>query len=184
MFACLADMNDGDETMRLWQNRQFARVNDQLAAAGSHTQQLDRLFDELDAVVAAHSWSAWKRAANTRLGSVAAIRPQVDFYFSVASKPSVRTVCEVGFNAGHSAALWLSAKPSIRVVTFDLLGFPYSAACLSFLKDRFPGRLAAHRGDSAIQVRSARVRLYFFDSTRTLQHTHIYAIPLLLDFLP
>jgi hypothetical protein len=28
-------------------------------------------------------------------------------YYALASMPAVRTICEIGFNGGHSAALWL-----------------------------------------------------------------------------
>jgi hypothetical protein len=41
-------------------------------------------------------------------------------YISLARLPEVRTICEIGFNAGHSAALWLLANPKAMVIMFDL----------------------------------------------------------------
>ena len=34
------------------------------------------------------------------------------------------TVCETGFGAGHSSALWLGV-PGVRVVSFDMMGLPH-----------------------------------------------------------
>ena len=41
-------------------------------------------------------------------------------YFEVARGPSVKTLCETGFNAGHSAAIWMNANPEARMFSFDL----------------------------------------------------------------
>jgi hypothetical protein len=127
-----------------WYTRQVVSLKEELQAVGSrtadqalrrttlgpadvpqHYPELDRLFGEIDVVVTAvfdrnssASQGVWhtaeERAIITRLGSIAAVRTQLDFYYRVASGPGIRTVCEIGFNAGHSAALWLSASPSIR----------------------------------------------------------------------
>jgi hypothetical protein len=40
--------------------------------------------------------------------------------------PEIRTVAEVGFNAGHSAVTFLLARPYTVVVSFDSLIHPYS----------------------------------------------------------
>jgi hypothetical protein len=50
------------------------------------------------------------------------------------------TVCEVGFNAGHSALLWLTAGAR-RVLSFELGQYPYSGVAVGWLAARFPGRL-------------------------------------------
>lgn len=39
----------------------------------------------------------------------------------VVAMPIVRTVCEVGFNFGFAAAVWLMANDNLRVLSFDLL---------------------------------------------------------------
>ena len=46
-------------------------------------------------------------------------------YITVAQLPFVKTICEIGFNAGHSAALWLRANPTAKVIMFDLFQHAY-----------------------------------------------------------
>lgn len=62
----------------------------------------------------------------------------------------------MGFNVGHSAAVWLLAHPLATLVTFDLFATAMGFAALEFLEARFPGRIEAHRGDSRREVPSAR----------------------------
>lgn len=68
----------------------------------------------------------------------------------IALNPGVDTVCEVGFNGGHSALLFLSAGAR-RVISFELgLGVQgtYSSHAVSWLSERYPGRLQVILGDS------------------------------------
>ena len=90
-----------------------------------------------------------------RLGSVAAHRHQIDFYYRAATSPSVRTICEVGFNGGHSTAVWLAANPAATVESFDLFRANYSVQTLLYLQRRFPGRVVSHSGDSTRAVPAA-----------------------------
>ena len=80
---------------------------------------------------------------------VASLRAQLDQH------PELRTgtICEIGFNAGHSAVLWLEGTET-RVILFDLLGLPYSIASRRFVDTRYPGRTSFHVGDSKTTVRS------------------------------
>ena len=55
-------------------------------------------------------------------------------YASIASLPVIRTICEIGFNAGHSASLWLLANPTARVFMFDLFEHKYSKLNEVFLR--------------------------------------------------
>jgi hypothetical protein len=51
---------------------------------------------------------------------------QVNLFFDVIrGSPGITNVCEVGFNAGHSALAWLSAVPGIKVLSFDLGAHQY-----------------------------------------------------------
>lgn len=69
-------------------------------------------------------------------------RGQVDFYARTATDPAIRTVCEVGFNAGYSTAVWLSANPLSKVISFDLIMLGhYGPSCAEALQKKFPGRL-------------------------------------------
>lgn len=70
---------------------------------------------------------------------------QMDFYARTATHPGIRTVCEVGFNAGYSTAVWLTANPTLKVISFDLItanmGTTYGKPCAEALQNKFPGRL-------------------------------------------
>ena len=118
--------------------------------------ELVELHTELDRVVAASSGGRHvadsSPAAMYRLGSIAAHRNQIDFYYRTATSPAVRTICEVGFNAGHSTAVWLAANPAAIIHSFDLFRANYSTQTLSYLQGRFPGRIISHSGDSTRSV--------------------------------
>lgn len=62
------------------------------------------------------------------------------------------TICEIGFNAGHSAMLWLEGTTA-HVHEFDLLGLPYSQASRKLVEMLYPNRTTFHVGDSASTVR-------------------------------
>lgn len=59
-----------------------------------------------------------------------------------------RQLLEVGFNAGHSALLALSANPSLVYHGVDLGIHRYTAPCVDYLKAEFPGRVHFWQGDS------------------------------------
>lgn len=87
-----------------------------------------------------------------RFFSTAASRPQTDFYSRVAASPAIKTICEVGFNAGHSTAIWLTSNPSAVVYSFDLFDHTFSDGSVIILQRRFPGRLHIVKGDSVCTV--------------------------------
>ena len=62
------------------------------------------------------------------------------------------TVCEVGFNAGHSAHIWLRQIPNAHLHIFDLLGLPHSRASAAFLHATHPRRATFHVGDSITTI--------------------------------
>lgn len=138
--------------------------------APQHMPQLQRLFAQLDLGVARfaleHSYQgrertpkfAAERAALFRTGSIAVDLTQQAFYWRVAASPAVRHICEVGFNAGHSTALWLSANPTATIDIFDLFSphlTGFKAPNLRLLQRLFPGRIAVHAGDSLKMIPAA-----------------------------
>ena len=64
----------------------------------------------------------------------------------------IKTVCETGFNAGHSSLSWLSGNPNTKVYSFDLGSFYYSRQMASFLQKQFPKRLTVIWGDSKVTI--------------------------------
>ena len=133
---------------------------------------IGKALSEIDQIVARTILAATRdvdltltRTERLRTGSIGASAVQQIFYWRVAQSPAIRQICEVGFNAGHSSALWLSANPSASLATFDLfdhhrLGFMKSVmrVSLALLQSRFPGRIEAFAGDSKVKVRTARLR--------------------------
>lgn len=165
-----------------FRNQEVLRINSEMASTGNasaalsrarlhnddlplYTPALDAVWSQLDLIVATGKHAVrlqrMKRAQNyshaavMRMNSIAGHRAQVDFYYRVASSPHVRTVCEVGFNAGHSTALWLVANPTLRVMSFDVMQHRFSNSVLAHLKSLFPNRIVMHVGSSANTIRSA-----------------------------
>lgn len=63
--------------------------------------------------------------------------------------PEIRTVLEIGFNAGHSAECFFeSCKNLERFVSFDLHFFPYTRPAAEYMANRYPGRFSWVEGDS------------------------------------
>jgi Methyltransferase domain len=82
------------------------------------------------------------------------LKQQQADYFStfLATTPSVKTILEVGFNAGHSSYVFLNARPDIRVLSFDLGEHRYVSAAKTFIDKKFPGRHELVLGDSTVAV--------------------------------
>lgn len=72
--------------------------------------------------------------------------------FEYARSPTVNNICEVGFHAGHSAAIMLNASPKARVISFDILQYPYSRNNAAMLKDLFGDRFEVFWGPSQFVV--------------------------------
>jgi len=61
-------------------------------------------------------------------------------------------ICETGFGAGHSAALFLAASNSTVVYSFDRFDRPYQRPAADFLSKQYPGRFVTITGDSCNTV--------------------------------
>lgn len=75
-------------------------------------------------------------------------RQTMFFRHLLAENPKVTKILEVGFNAGHSSYLFLSARPDVTVVSFDLGDHEYVARAKAFIDTKFPGRHTLVLGDS------------------------------------
>jgi len=77
-------------------------------------------------------------------------------YWRLAAQPHVRNICEIGFNGGHSALLWMMANPAARVVAFDLFRNEVSAVAERHLHRHVAaGRLRIYKGFSQDTVGEA-----------------------------
>ena len=81
-------------------------------------------------------------------GDISTRASHIEHLSQAASLPTVKTVCETGFNQGFSAITWLASNPSLHVYSFDIMRYSGSYAALEFVQNNFPGRLTLIRGDS------------------------------------
>jgi predicted O-methyltransferase YrrM len=81
-------------------------------------------------------------------GNIASSEKALSMYFHTARGPTVKNICEVGFNAGHSAAVFLNANPEADMYSFDIGQFPYTRGNAALMKDLFPDRFEYISGPS------------------------------------
>jgi len=76
---------------------------------------------------------------------------------------STSLICETGFNAGHSALLFLFLHPTVHVISFDLCEHFYCRLAEELLKELFPNRFKLIVGDStrtlSTLVRRSKTRI-------------------------
>ena len=77
---------------------------------------------------------------------------QTALYVFLSHQPWVRQVCEIGFNAGHSALFWLIGSEKTKLVSFDIASWGYTKPMGEYLQSVFLGRLETVWGDSRTTV--------------------------------
>jgi len=87
-----------------------------------------------------------------REGHITSSEKALGMYFEVARGPLVKNICDVGFNAGHSAAVFLNANPQADVYSFDLGQFPYTLSNARLMSELFPERFNIIWGTSQTSV--------------------------------
>jgi len=70
---------------------------------------------------------------------------------NLASSPEVKTICETGFNGGHSSLRWL-LHSNAHVYSFDLAAHPYSLPAAQWMSQTFPDRFKITWGDSTVTL--------------------------------
>jgi len=71
-----------------------------------------------------------------------------DSLTKLVSDNKVKSVLEIGFNAGHSADTFLKASENITLVSFDIATHPYVDAGKQYIDEKYPGRHTLIKGDS------------------------------------
>lgn len=61
----------------------------------------------------------------------------------------VKHILEIGFNAGHSAALMLTNHANLKYSAIDICMHKYTEPCAALMKQEFGNRFAFFKGDSA-----------------------------------
>ena len=81
------------------------------------------------------------------------IGAQVTRLRELVTKRAPKSIMEIGFNAGHSALLFLAiTPPETKVVSFDLGEYAYVFAAKRYIDSVFPGRHTLVTGDSTITI--------------------------------
>ena len=86
--------------------------------------------------------------------SVPSSKPYVPFLDRRQNLCSIATthnvLVEIGFNAGHSALLALTANPNLKYYGIDIGRHRYIQPCFDYLKQEFGDRISLEIGNSAI----------------------------------
>lgn len=87
----------------------------------------------------------------------AVVEQQRRFYYSVAANTRcIKTICEIGFNSGSSALIWLLANPYAKVVMFDIWNHAYAPIGEAYLRSlkhlNASARLTIVKGSSLLTV--------------------------------
>lgn len=85
-------------------------------------------------------------------GNSQQIPEQVKDLIALTSKPNIK-VMEIGFNAGHSAEVFLSNNDSLSLVSFDIGLHSYIPISKKYIDSTYPNRHTLILGDSGQTVR-------------------------------
>lgn len=77
---------------------------------------------------------------------------QVERLKELIKKDNIKSVMEIGFNAGHSAQLFLSTNPNIHLTSFDIGIHDYMKIGKEYIDATYPNRHTLIVGDSTINV--------------------------------
>lgn len=90
---------------------------------------------------------------NTRMTSWFFLYKKINFV-NVLLDNQVKKMIEIGFNAGHSSAVFLSVLPKDgSILFFDLNDHKYAKPCYNFMKENFPQVKDFIAGDSRETMR-------------------------------
>jgi len=76
---------------------------------------------------------------------------QVEDLIRLTSKPNIN-VMEIGFNAGHSAEVFLQNNKDLTLTSFDLGGHDYVPVAKKYIDATYPNRHTLLLGDSRVTV--------------------------------
>jgi hypothetical protein len=135
---CLAKVRKGVRSVKMY-----------LAYTGA--EKLAEMVNKSELIPQEANWM------NNVEGHTFAYKDKVSLMQSTADDPRVETICEIGFNFGHSVRStlfafaelinyllqsinWLTANPKARIVAFDLVRRLYVSSSVNGLNQMFPGR--------------------------------------------
>lgn len=84
-------------------------------------------------------------------------------YYALASMPAIRTICEIGFNGGHSASIWLHGK----------MFLPTLRSLQKILSELHSERAERDVIRFVLMVPQSLRKSHFFTLTFSLRHFHV-----------
>ena len=85
-------------------------------------------------------------------GHVQGSSGKIETLKQLVNTPGVVEVMEIGFNAGHSAEIFLSSNPNIKLTSFDIGHHTYLLQGKQYIDTTFPNRHQLVIGDSLLSV--------------------------------
>ena len=137
---------------RLVEVKLLERIDD--SAAPAATDSLWGLLDQASQLMMKHA----QRRGNITVafGHVAQLAREVEalrqLVLQTIPNNQVTVACEMGFNAGHSAIVWLQDTPVRILNTFDTFALPYSEPTRRFVASLYPGRVRFIPGNTKVTV--------------------------------
>lgn len=117
-----------------------------LGRAAAQRNDMVTLYELATAVAECYNGTDWTMGHTAQVPEeVAAIRTVL----GTRERSGWRTICEAGFNAGHSAIMWLQMTDA-NLVEFDAAMLPYHQGSRSFLEAVYPQRISFHIGNSRV----------------------------------
>jgi predicted O-methyltransferase YrrM len=95
-----------------------------------------------------------KNGCNILEGYSSQVPEQVNILKHIVSKPDIQNVLEIGFNAGHSAEIFLKSNPTCNVLSFDLGCYAYTYTGKEYIDKMYPNRHKLVIGNSTKTVPS------------------------------
>ena len=130
--------------------------------------------------------SACPQELATKFG-IAAHQRQVQVYAHLARQllGSEPTVCEVGFNCGHSSATLLEANPRLRVINFDkpAPAASWATPARMWMRQRYGDRIEVIDGPSSTTVPQYRKEHPSLSCDMVIIDGEHHYVPALLDLV-
>ena len=76
------------------------------------------------------------------------VTKQVEDLVYLINNPNIKNVMEIGFNAGHSAEVFLQNNKELTLTSFDLGSHNYVNAAKEYIDANYPNRHSLILGDS------------------------------------
>ena len=80
------------------------------------------------------------------------VQPQVNDLIQLTKSSNIKNILEIGFNAGHSAEVFLHNNNHIKLTSFDLGSHAYVHHAKEYIDAAFPNRHDLVLGDSTVTL--------------------------------